>query len=173
MILSFIYIFVFAFKFPLIQIIRDSFVFQYAWFTFIVFLFKDEFEYIWQSIQTIYKWFPVVALLNFIFQYFVPSISNVKVFGDIPFLLYKNGDMGVHLLISTILLLLNPENYSKNWKAILLFLIAFNFIVVSAYSRSGMLSFVLGLTCFLLFTKDEKSSLTQEYSLNICHGSCW
>jgi hypothetical protein len=156
MIISFIYIFIYAFKFPLIQIIRDSFVFQYAWFVLILFLFKDEKIYIWNTIYRIYKWFPFVALLNFIFQYFVPSISNFKIFGDIPLLLYKNGDMGVHLLISTILLLLKPERYSSKWRLFLLFLIVFNFIVVSAYSRSGMLSFVLGLICFILLTKDQK-----------------
>ena len=167
MILSFIYIFVCAFKFPLIQIIRDSFVFQYAWFTLILFLFKDEKIYIWNTIYRIYKWFPFVALLNFIFQYFVPSISNIKIFGDIPFLLYKNGDMGVHLLISTILLLIKPERYSSKWRLFLLFLIAFNFIVVSAYSRSGMLSFVLGLISFIFLTKDQKIKYNSRNLLKI------
>jgi hypothetical protein len=154
--ISFVYLIIGVFKFPLIETIRDSFVFQYAWFTFIIFLFKDHSDFIWENIYKIYKWFPVVALLNFIFQYFVPSLSNVKIFGEIPFLLYKNGDMGVHLLISSILLLLEPERYSKNWKLFLLFLIVFNFIVVSAYSRSGMLSFIIGLISFFLFTKDKK-----------------
>lgn len=153
--LSFIYILRGNVQYSIIQVIRDSFVFQYAWFALIISIFKNENEYIWNKLFLIYKWFPIAALLNFIFQYFVPSLSNFSIFGGIPFLLYKNGDMGVHLLISTIFLFLFSDRYSSKWKVGLLFLIVFNFIVVSAYSRSGMLSYLVGLICFFVFTKDQ------------------
>lgn len=154
-ILSLGYVVFGSLHYPIIQVIRDSFVFQYAWFAYIVFLFKDEEAFIWNRLFIIYKWFPIIALFNFILQYFVPTVAEMAIFGSIPILLYKNGDMGVHLLMSTIFLFLQPEKYSSKWKVGLLFLIIFNFIVVSAYSRSGMLSYVVGLTCFFVLTKDQ------------------
>ena len=154
-VLSIGYVLFGSIHYPIIQVVRDSFVFQYAWFAFIVFLFKEEQTYIWDRLFVIYKWFPVIALINFILQYFVPSVAGMTIFGSIPIMLYKNGDMGVHLLISTLFLLLFPEKYTTQWKLGLLFLILFNFIVVSAYSRSGMLSYVVGLSCFFIFTKDQ------------------
>ena len=57
-------------KYDLLDLIRDSFIFQYGWFVFILFLFKEKLEIIWETLFFIYKWFPFVALLNFILQYF-------------------------------------------------------------------------------------------------------
>jgi hypothetical protein len=163
--LSILYLLIGSLNYPLIQIIRDSFVFQYAWFVYILFSFKEEQGYIWDKLFIIYKWFPVIALLNFILQYFVPFVASTAIFGSIPIMLYKNGDMGVHLLISTIFLFLFPDRYSSKWKAGLLFLIVFNFIVVSAYSRSGMLSYLVGLICFFVFTKDQILKSNSKYFL--------
>ena len=48
-------------KYDIIDLIRDSFIFQYGWFVFILFLFKDKLEQIWQTLFFIYKWLPFVA----------------------------------------------------------------------------------------------------------------
>ena len=51
-VLSCIYILRGFAKYDIIDLIRDSFIFQYGWFVFILFLFKDKQAQIW---ETIYK----------------------------------------------------------------------------------------------------------------------
>lgn len=153
--ISFVYILKGAFTYSVMDVIRDSFIFQYGWFVFIVFLFEDQKAYIWNKLFQIYKWFPLVALINFILQYFVPFFETFHVFGNIPLMLYKNGDMGVHLLISTLLILININKLSTKWKISLVALIVFDFLTLSAYSRSGMISYLMGIICFLYFNKDH------------------
>ena len=100
LLLSFIFIIRGLISYPLMEVVRDSFIFQYGWFVFIIFLYENNQDEIWDRLFVIYKWFPIVALLNFILQYFVPFFEKFTLFGNVPLVLYKNGDMGVHLLIS-------------------------------------------------------------------------
>lgn len=140
--------------YSIVDLIRDSFIFQYGWFVLILFLFKDKLEQIWESLFFIYKWFPFVALLNFILQYFVPFFESIRPFGGIPILLYKNGDMGVQLLISTLLLLYTFEKKTLKWRMLLSVVIVLDFLILASYSRSGLLSFLLSMLCFIYFNKD-------------------
>jgi hypothetical protein len=141
-------------KYDMIDLIRDSFIFQYGWFVFILFLFKDKIEQVWETLFFIYKWFPFVALLNFILQYFVPFFETVTPFGGIPILLYKNGDMGVQLLISTLLLLYTFEKKPLKWSVLLSIVIALDFLILASYSRSGIVAFLSSMLCFIYFNKD-------------------
>ena len=141
-------------KYDMIDLIRDSFIFQYGWFVFILFLFKDKIEQVWETLFFIYKWFPFVALLNFILQYFVPFFETVTPFGGIPILLYKNGDMGVQLLISTLLLLYTFEKKPLKWRVLLSLVIALDFLILASYSRSGIVAFLSSMLCFIYFNKD-------------------
>jgi hypothetical protein len=141
-------------KYDIVDLIRDSFIFQYGWFVFILFLFKEKLEIIWETLFFIYKWFPFVALLNFILQYFVPFFETVAPFGGIPILLYKNGDMGVQLLISTLLLLYSFENKTLKWRVLLSLVIALDFLILASYSRSGIVAFLASMLCFIYFNKD-------------------
>ena len=141
-------------KYDIIDLIRDSFIFQYGWFVFILFLFKEKLEIIWKTLFFIYKWFPFVALLNFILQYFVPFFETVTPFGGIPILLYKNGDMGVQLLISTLLFLYSLENKTIKWRVLLSLVIALDFLILASYSRSGIVAFLASMLCFIYFNKD-------------------
>jgi hypothetical protein len=141
-------------KYDIVDLIRDSFIFQYGWFVFILFLFKEKLEIIWETLFFIYKWFPFVALLNFILQYFVPFFETVAPFGGIPILLYKNGDMGVQLLISTLLLLYTFENKTLKWRVVLSLVIALDFLILASYSRSGIVAFLASMLCFIYFNKD-------------------
>lgn len=152
--ISFIYIIRGFTKYDIIDLIRDSFIFQYGWFVFILFLFKEKLEMIWGTLFFIYKWFPFVALLNFILQYFVPFFETVAPFGGIPILLYKNGDMGVQLLISTLLLLYSFENKTLKWRVLLSLVIALDFLILASYSRSGIVAFLASMLCFIYFNKD-------------------
>lgn len=152
--ISFIYIIIFSTKYSIIQVIRDSFIFQYSWFALIIFLFKSEKDIIYTKIFKIYKYFPVVAILNFILQYYVPVFTKIQLFGSIPILLYKNGDMAINLLASLLFLLYNQDSYKRKEILIYLFLILLNFLIISAYSRSGMLSFLIGFFLFYFFNKD-------------------
>ena len=153
-VISFIYILRGFTKYDIIDLIRDSFIFQYGWFVFILFLFKEKLEIIWETLFFIYKWFPFVALLNFILQYFVPFFETVAPFGGIPILLYKNGDMGVQLLISTLLLLYTFENKTLKWRVLLSLVIALDFLILASYSRSGIVAFLASMLCFIYFNKD-------------------
>ena len=152
--ISFIYILRGFTKYDIIDLIRDSFIFQYGWFVFILFLFKEKLEIIWETLFFIYKWLPFVALLNFILQYFVPFFETVAPFGGIPILLYKNGDMGVQLLISTLLLLYSFENKTLKWRVLLSLVIALDFLILASYSRSGIVAFLASMLCFIYFNKD-------------------
>ena len=152
--ISFVYILRGFSKYDIIDLIRDSFIFQYGWFVFILFLFKEKLDIIWQTLFFIYKWLPFVALLNFILQYFVPFFETVAPFGGIPILLYKNGDMGVQLLISTLLLLYSFENKTLKWRVLLSLVIALDFLILASYSRSGIVAFLASMLCFIYFNKD-------------------
>ena len=152
--ISFLYILRGFIKYNIIDLIRDSFIFQYGWFVFILFLFKEKLEIIWETLFFIYKWLPFVALLNFILQYFVPFFETVAPFGGIPILLYKNGDMGVQLLISTLLLLYSFENKTLKWRVLLSLVIALDFLILASYSRSGIVAFLASMLCFIYFNKD-------------------
>lgn len=152
--ISFLYILRGFFKYNIVDLIRDSFIFQYGWFVFILFLFKEKLEIIWETLFFIYKWFPFVALLNFILQYFVPFFETVTPFGGIPILLYKNGDMGVQLLISALLLLYTFENKTLKWRVLLSLVIALDFLILASYSRSGIVAFLASMLCFIYFNKD-------------------
>ena len=142
-------------NYPIMDTIRDSFIFEYGWFVFIVFLYKDQQNIIWEHLFHIYKWFPLVALLNFILQYYLPFFDTFSLFGNVTFLLYKYGDMSVNLLICTLLILLNINKISSRWLLILTLLIFFDFLVISAYSRAGMLAYIVGVFCFIYFAKDK------------------
>lgn len=152
--INFIYILFGIIRYPIFDVVRDSFIFNYAWFIFILFLFKEQMDFIWRSLYFIYQWFPIVALINFILQYYVPFFESITPFGGIPILLYKNGDMGVHLFISLILYLLDTEKYTKSWGIFFLVITTLNFLILSSYSRSGMLSFILSLSLFIVFNKE-------------------
>ena len=153
-VISFLYILRGFIKYNIVDLIRDSFIFQYGWFVFILFLFKEKLEIIWETLFFIYKWFPFVALLNFILQYFVPFFETVAPFGGIPILLYKNGDMGVQLLISTLLLLYSFEKKPLKWRVLLSLVIALDFLILASYSRSGIVAFLASMLCFIYFNKD-------------------
>ena len=154
--ISFIYIFFGTFKYSIFNVLRDSLAFQYAWLAFIIYFLKNESEFIWGKIIQIYKWAPLVILLNFFLFYFVfLYLPPINIFGNQSIIIYKNGDKSVHLLISTVLMFLCTEKYSKKWLIANTILIVINFLILLALTRSGSVAYILALFSFFFFSKEK------------------
>ena len=154
--ISFLFILVGVFQYPLLNVLRDSLAFQYAWFTFIIYFLKNEYDYLWQKIIQIYKWVPLVLFLNFFLFYFVfLYLPPINVFGNQSIIIYKNGDKSVHLLISTILMFLYTEKYSRKWLIANTILIVINFLILLALTRSGSVAYIISLFSFFFFSKQK------------------
>ena len=80
-----------VFQYQILNVLRDSLAFQYAWFAFIIYFFKNEYDFIWQKILQIYKWAPLVIFLNFFLFYFVfLYLPPINIFGNQNIIIYKN-----------------------------------------------------------------------------------
>jgi hypothetical protein len=154
--ICFLYILFGVFQYSILNVLRDSLAFQYAWFAFIIYFLKNEYDFIWQKIIQIYKWVPLVILLNFFLFYFVfLYLPPINIFGNQNIIIYKNGDKSVHLLISTILMFLYTEKYSRRWLIANTVLIVINFLILLAFTRSGSIAYILSLFSFFFFSKDK------------------
>ena len=154
--ISFLFIIGGIFQFPILNVLRDSLAFQYAWFAFIIYFLKNEYDFIWHKIVQIYKWVPLVLFLNFFLFYFLfLYLPPINIFGDQNIITYKNGDKSVHLFISTILMFLYTEKYSRKWLTANTILIVINFLILLAFTRSGSLAYILALFSFFFFSKEK------------------
>ena len=155
-IVSFLFIIFGVFQYSLLNVLRDSLAFQYAWFAFIIYFLKNEYDFIWEKIIQIYKWVPFVLFLNFFLFYFVfLFLPPINIFGNQSIIIYKNGDKSVHLLISTILLFLYTDKYSRKWLITNTILIVINFLILLAFTRSGSIAYILALFSFFFFSKEK------------------
>jgi hypothetical protein len=155
LIVSLIYIVRGMGKYPFIDIIRDSFMINYAAFVLVLLLMKDHVEYIKNGLYKIYKWYPLVALTSFLLISYVPFFETFSLFSGFPLLLYKYNDMGVHLLITTLLMLNGNIQINKKHVIVNGIIIIYLILVVSAYNRSGMVAYVAGATVFYFYAKNE------------------
>ncbi len=149
-------------KYPFMEIIRDSFMINYAVFALILLLFKNEINYLKEKLFVVYKWYPLAACCSFLLLSYIPFFEEFKLFGNVILLLYKFGDMGVHLLISTLFMLNGYIRMSKRFAVINTLLTIYIFLVIAAYSRSGMLAYLLGLGIFVVFTKSRELKLFMQ-----------
>ncbi len=162
-IITFFYIIFNIFNYPLFDVVRDSFVIEYALFAIIIYFFKSESEYIWERLIQIYKWVPLIIFLNFfVFYYVVINFSPIEIFGGQPLLLYKNGDKSVHLLISTLFIFIFSDRYNKKWLFVNTFLIILNLLILLAFSRSGSAAFLVGIFAFFFFNKQKIANPTLQ-----------
>jgi hypothetical protein len=140
-------------KYNYFNVLRDSFAFEYALFAIIIFFFKDHKEYIWQKLIKLYQWAPLILLLNtLVFYYVILYLPPIEIFGGQPLFLYKNGDKSLHLLISTILMILFTDQYSRNQLILNTILILINFLILLAFTRSGSVAYLAGIFCFFFFS---------------------
>ena len=155
-IISFLFIITGVFKYFILNVLRDSLAFQYAWLAFIIYFLKNEYDFIWQKLILIYKWVPLVLFLNFFLFYFVfLYLPPINIFGNQNIIIYKNGDKSVHLLISTILMFLYTNQYSRKWLVANTILIVINFLILLAFTRSGSVAYILALFSFFFFSKEK------------------
>ena len=153
---SFLFILVGVFQYSVLNVLRDSLAFQYAWFAFIIYFLKIKYDFIWQKIIQIYKWVPLVLFLNFFLFYFIfLYLPPINIFGNQNIIIYKNGDKSVHLLISTILMFLYADKYSRKWLIANTILIVINFLILLAFTRSGSVAYILALFSFFFFSKEK------------------
>ena len=153
-------------KYPLLDIVRDSFMLNYALFVFILMLFKHDIDYLKNGLYLVYKWYPLVITCSFLSLSYIPFFDQFKVFGNMHLLLYKFGDMGVHLLIASLLMINGNIQLSKKHAIFNAVLTIYMLLVIAAYSRSGMLAYVLGMGLFFVYTKSEHiKTFIRHYNL--------
>lgn len=136
------------------DVVRDSVIFNYILFVFIVYFLKDELPHLKKRLILVYQWYPLLMCIFFLVSSYVPYFRDLELFGGQRLFLYKFGDMGVHLFIATIFLLNGYIQLSKRMLVIQLLLIAYLFLIISSYSRSGMLSYALGMVVFFVYSKN-------------------
>lgn len=136
------------------DVVRDSVIFNYIAFAFIVYFFKDELPFLKQRIFTIYKWYPLCMCCFFLLSSYSTFFRELTIFGDQRIFLYKFGDMGVHLFIASILLLNGNIVLSRRFFVLQWIIITYLFLIVSSYSRSGMISYVIPMGLFFMLTKN-------------------
>lgn len=156
--INIIFIFRGFLHFGIIDTIRDSFVFNYILFSFIVFLFVDQIGQFLRSILLIYKYFPIVIFFLYLIS-LNDFFGSISVFGGIHILYFKFGDISVHLLAAFLFQITGIIRFKKPYDLINLMLIFLLFSIASSYSRGGMLSFLLG---FILFYKYLRVSMIKE-----------
>jgi hypothetical protein len=160
-------------NFPLKVVAQDASMFLYAGFVFVVFLFRKQLEELKVKIYLVYRWFPIVVFVNFMLVSYVPFFQKVSLFGGVPLMLYKYGDMSVHLLICTLLIMCGEIKMSRRWLLINILLISYLFLIIATYNRAGMITYLLGLLLFLIayrkrFTRDVIVSYLRFVPLLIC-----
>lgn len=148
-------------NYPLVMVIRDSFILNYGCFIFIVFLFWEERNELFNDIVGLYRFFPLVVTITFLLGSVLPDLRNIKVFGGIPLLVYKNGDMAVHLLITVMLILTGKLTWNNQRIAIFNYvLIIYLFLLIATFSRGGMVAFVIPFSFFIY--RSRKSPWVQN-----------
>lgn len=147
-------------RFPIKAVLQDASMFIYGLFVLVIFLMEGGLEALKKMLFQVYRWYPLVALFVFLLVSFVPFFQHVSIFGGIPLLLYKYGDMAVHLLIATLLMITGYIPLTRNWKWINACIIVFLFLVIASYNRAGMLTYLVGMITFLIVFRKRFSSRT-------------
>ncbi len=152
-------------QYPFLDIIRDSFMINYAAFVIVLLLMKDHVGYLKQGIYKIYAWYPIIALISFLLISYVPFFETFYLFNHLPLLLYKYNDMSVHLLIATLLMLNGYIQISKKHAIVNSIIIIYLVLVVSAYNRSGMVAYIAGAMVFYFYAKNQQVKLFVKQNL--------
>jgi hypothetical protein len=150
-----------------IDLVRDSFIFNYGLFAIIIFFFKDQIPYLLKGIYKIYKWYPIVETVLFLCLNYVPFLAELKIFGSFNLLHYKYSDMAVHLFISTLFLLNGRIILATRFFIVNAILIAYLFLVMSSYSRAGMVCFIISFILFFVFSRNIALKSQIKYYLRL------
>ena len=112
----------------------------------------------------LYQYFPVVVSITYFIKSIYPDINDIELFKGIPLLLYKNGDMSVHLLITVMLVLTGKLTWNNQRLTVANYiLLIYLFLLTATYSRGGLLAFVLPLGFFVY--RSRKSEWVQNIKM--------
>jgi len=165
LLLNFIFIVRGFFNFPIIDTIRDGFIFNYIYISFILLLFLKDIPQFFRTILTIYKYYPAVIF----FLYFISLnkfLGSLSLFGGIHLLFFKFGDISVNLFAAFVFQISGLNKYRKPYDLFNLLIILLMFSLASSYSRGGMLSFLLGCIIFYRYLKDVNIKQQLKKNLN-------
>jgi hypothetical protein len=144
------------YNFKIKGVIQDSLFFLYMTIVFILITFLELYNKILTFIFNIYKWVPIIGVVNFILQNYSSFFDQFILFGGIPLMLYKYGDLGVNLIITTILFLEGKYHLNKPMSLIFIILTLINVLLVLTYSRSGFIAYTITLFCYYIYSKSDK-----------------
>lgn len=150
-------------SYPLYPLLQDGSMFYYGLFVLVVFYLSDKLDILKKGLFRVYAFYPIMAFSGFLVVSYVPHADEFILFGKIPFLMYKYGDMAVHLLICTLLMMCGHITMSRSLRLINVLIILYLFLVIAAYNRAGMLAYLIGLVTFL-FTYRKRFSMATLYS---------
>lgn len=151
--ISLIYTIIGLTRYPAMDVVRDGFMFNYMMFALLIPVFKDQFEAFQTGIFRIYKWFPFVVLAGLLLKTKILNHNSPSIFGGIPILEYKNGDLAVQLLITALLLITGKIRYSLRYQFLNAMVVIYLFFLVATFNRGGMLAFLVGLLLFLFYSR--------------------
>ena len=165
LILTFLWVLRGLLQYPPLDVIRDSFIFNYSFLIVIPFLYLERLQEFSQKIFSLYAWLPLVATLSFLLTLLMPSVMQWELFGKIPLFEYKRGDLGVQLLICAVLMLSGKIKLEPRWQLLNAILIGYLFLVVATLNRGGMLSFLVGGMLFLYLNRNTAALQQYRFSL--------
>ncbi|MBM3456879.1 MAG: hypothetical protein FJX80_17420, partial [Bacteroidetes bacterium] len=144
-------------RYNAIDVFKDSFIFNYAFLLLLPFLYLDRLELFKERIFKLYTWLPLVAFFNFILVALFPVLEVWSVFGGIPLFEYKRGDLGVQLLITTLLLLSGRIRLQPRFLLLNAVLIAYLFFIVGTFNRGGAVAFLSGMVIYGWFSRKTEA----------------
>ena len=151
--ISFVYTIVGLTRYGALDVVRDGFMFNYMLFALVIPVFKDQFEEFKIGVFRIYKWLPFVVLAGLLLKTKILNHTSPAIFGGIPILEYKNGDLAVQLLITSLLLLTGNIRYSLRYQFLNAIVVVYLFLLVATFNRGGMLAFLVGMLFFLYYAR--------------------
>jgi hypothetical protein len=156
--------------YPVFEIAQDAAVFIYPLFVLILFLFIPFWSSFVKGITTIYAVYPFVAFISLQISIHVPSWVEFSPFNGVSLLLVKFGDMAVHLLFSSLLLLSGHIKVSKRMMIVYVVVILYLLLMIATFTRGGILAYGLGIGLFFWvyrkrFTIDSLTSYIRIFAL--------
>jgi len=89
LIVGFLYFIYGIYNYKINGVIQDSLFFLYISNVFILLTFTEYYDTLIKLLFNIYKWVPVIGIVNFILQNYSSFFENYSAFGGLPLMLYK------------------------------------------------------------------------------------
>lgn len=135
-------------KYLLTDIAKDAAVLVYPLFVFVLFLFIPFWGQFLKGLASIYAFYPIVAFTSLQISINVPQWVEFSLFNNVSLLLVKFGDMSIHLLFCSLLLLSGYIKLDRRLLLINVVLIIYLLLMVATFTRGGFLAYLLGICLF-------------------------